>query len=388
MLDAAFFDTAPSRLGTDSIKYMTPPAPARADTIPMWVADMDFLPPPCVKGAVEKTLAQGIYGYTAVTAEYWEAVRAWIERRMGWETKAEWFVGVPNVLAGVSAAICAMTAEQDAVLLCEPVYYPFARIIRGLHRQLSVSPLREENGRYTFDFADIERKITEDHVRLLLLCSPHNPVGRVWTREELAELGHICCRHGVRILSDEIHADLVFTPHTPIASISGELANCTVTAMAPTKTFNLAGLPCAHLIIPNRQVRQAVSAACGAAGHGAANLLALAAARAAYREGDEWLDGLLDYLRGNYEELRAAFTEGSGVTVGPLEGTYLVWLDCRAFEPDAEKLNRFFLKEAGLWLDGGEMFGAGGAGFMRLNIACPRSTLREAIARLHSALQR
>lgn len=381
MFDRSFFDAVPDRSGTYSIKYGTPPPGAPADTLPLWVADMDFPSPPAVRAALERAPAQAVYGYTAPDDTYWDAIAAWIARRLAWQTERDWFVGIPNLLSGVAAAIDALSAPGDAVLLLQPVYYPFARIITGRGRRLVVSELREEDGRYTMDLADVERKLEQEDCRLLLLCSPHNPVGRVWTRGELNALGTLCLRRGVRILSDEIHADLVFTKHTPIASLSPELAAITVTAMAPTKTFNVAGLPAAHLIVPDAALRRDVRRACGAAGHGAANLMALAAARAAYTQGEDWLEGLLAYLRENRDLLARTFPVGAPVVARPVEGTYLSWLDCRALGLGGEQLGALFL-QGGLWLDGGTMFGAGGEGFMRLNFACPRVTLEEAIRRI------
>ena len=382
--DTAFFDAFRDRSGTGSIKYGTPPEGAPENLLPMWVADMDFLSPPAIGEALARTGKQGIYGYTEVGGAYWELLRSWYLRRMDWPTETDWYSYIPSVLGGVSAAILALTREDDGVLLLEPVYYPFKNIITGLGRKPVVSELREESGRYCCDFSDIDEKAS--HCKALLLCSPHNPVGRVWEREELEELGRICKKHDLSIISDEIHADLVYTPnrHIPMASVSPELAERTVTCMAPTKTFNMAGLAIAHLIIPNAELRRRVRRTCSAMGQGAANLMSIAAATAAYREGEAWLDGLLAYLKDSRELLYRVFPAGAKVHALPLEGTYLAWLDCRALSEDAEALEDAFLKKAGLWLDNGAMFGESGSGFMRLNFACPRDTLQEAIRRIES----
>ena len=385
--DTSFFDTVHSRRGTGSIKYGTPPADAREDVIPMWVADMDFPTPPAVAEALEQASRQVIFGYTAPDEAYSRLLASWYQRRMGWQIDTQWLSPLPSVLAGVSAAIRALTAPGDGVLLCQPVYYPFVRIISGCGRELTVSRLRLENGRYAFDFAHLDEELRKGRCKAFLLCSPHNPVGRVWRQEELQELGRLCCRHDVAIISDEIHADLVFAPHrhVPMASISPEVAARTVTCMAPTKTFNMAGLPAAHMIIPNAQLRRAVERVCAASGQGLWGVMSLAAATAAYSRGEPWLDGLLDYLKGNLALLYRAFPAGAPITAMETEGTYLSWLDCRPLGLSGQELDDFFLKKAGIWPDGGTMFGAGGEGFTRLNFACPRSVLQEAIGRIKRA---
>jgi len=385
--DTSFFDQVHDRRGTGSIKYGTPPAGAPEDVIPMWVADMDFPTPPVVAEAMARAAGQKIFGYTVPDAGYSQLLADWYGRRMGWQIDTAWLTPIPSVLAGVSAAIRALTAPGDGVLLCQPVYYPFARIITGCGRELMVSPLHLENGHYSFDFADIEKHLQDKKCKVFLLCSPHNPVGRVWKREELAELGRLCCEYDVKIISDEIHADLIFTPnrHVPMASVSPEIANRTVTCMAPTKTFNMAGLPAAHMIIPNEELRRTVERVCSASGQGLWGVMPLAAATAAYGQGEPWLEGLLDYLKGNLELLYESFPAGAPITALETEGTYLSWLDCRGLGMNGQELDDFFLKKAGIWLDGGTMFGTGGEGFQRLNFACPRSVLQKAIHRIQKA---
>ena len=385
--DRSFFDRVYDRRGTGSIKYGKPPAGAPEDVIPMWVADMDFPTPPAVVEAMERAAGQKIFGYTVPDESYSRLLADWYGRRMGWQLDVAWLAPIPSVLAGESAAIRALTTPGEGVLLCQPVYYPFARIITGCGRKLMVSPLRLENGHYHFDFADIEEKLRDPNCKVFLLCSPHNPVGRVWKREELAELGRLCCKYDVKIISDEIHADLIFTPnrHVPIASVSPEIAARTVTCMAPTKTFNMAGLPAAHMIIPNEDLRRAVQEICSASGLGLWGVMHLAAATAAYGQGEPWLEGLLAYLKGNLDLLYRSFPAGAPITAMETEGTYLSWLDCRGLRLNGQELDDFFLKKAGIWLDGGTMFGDGGEGFMRLNFACPRSVLHNAIGRIKKA---
>lgn len=385
--DTSFFDVIRDRAGTSSVKYGTPPPGAPADTIPMWVADMDFPSPPAIRKALEDAVTQEVFGYTEVDAAYWELLRAWYLRRMDWRTDVEWYSYIPNVLSGVSAAISALTEPGEQVLICEPVYYPFARIIRRLGRACVVSELLHTGEGYRLDFDDMAAKLKDERCKVLLFCSPHNPVGRVWRRDELERLAELCLRNDVSVISDEIHADLVYAPHrhVPFASVSEETAKRTITVMAPTKTFNLAGLPSAHLIISDVQLRSRVRRACSAAGHAAPNLLSLAASRAAYAEGEAWLEGLLAYLQGNLSALKSAIPRDSAISLGDVEGTYLAWLDCRAMGLDTRGLDGLFLRKAGLWLDNGEMFGRGGEGFMRLNFACPRAILREAVSRLQNA---
>ncbi|MBQ2062141.1 MAG: pyridoxal phosphate-dependent aminotransferase [Oscillospiraceae bacterium] len=385
--DHSFFDAPQDRRFTDSLKYGTPPPGAPADVIPMWVADMDFPTPPAVTAALRAAGERNIFGYTAVEPGHWDTVAAWYRRRMGWEIDKSWFSPVPSVLSGVSAAVRAFAAPGEGVALCQPVYYPFARIITGCGRSLRVAPLRLEGTRYTFDYDAIEKELRRKDCKVFLLCNPHNPVARVWTREELAKLGEICLRNDVVIVSDEIHADLIHAPyrHTPMASVSPEIARITVTAMAPTKTFNMAGIPAAHLIIPSEELRGKVRDMCWASGLAGWGVASMLAARAAYGESEPWLEGLLDYLRGNIALLYEAFPAGSPIACLPVEGTYLAWLDCRGLGLTEEELHDLFLKKAGVWLDDGSMFGTGGEGFMRLNFACQRATLTEAIRRVKDA---
>ncbi len=390
VLDTAFFDTVYNRRGTGSIKYDAAPKGYSSDNLlPMWIADMDFKSPPAVETALASVVQHGIFGYTDSNAAYDSALIQWYHHRMHWIIQSEWNLQVPGVMFGISAAIRALTAPGDAILICQPVYYPFTNIIRENGRNSIVSELHLENGRYIIDFNDLEHKIVTRAVKLFLLCSPHNPVGRVWTREELTELGRICCKHGVLIISDEIHSDFVYpgSQHIPIASLSEELANQTITCTSPTKTFNLAGLQAANLLIPNASIREAVYKACRATGYSHLNCMAIAATRAAYQHGAPWLDALLLYLQENIALLQQKFSDPDGniALIAP-EGTYLLWLDCRNLGLSDSQLAQFFLEKAGLWLHNGSTFGAGGSGFMRMNIACPKLTLLTAIQRLEQAL--
>ena len=274
-------------------------------------------------------------GYTDTGSDYYQLVAAWYQRRLSWTIDPDWILKVPGVMFGIAAAIRALSGPGDSVLICQPVYYPFAKIIPANNRKLVITELVLKNGRYEIDFADLEEKIRANAVKLLLFCSPHNPVGRVWTKEELLQVGRICGRSDVHIISDEIHSDFVFTdrPHIPSSSFQRTWRKGTVTCLSPTKTFNLAGLQAANIVIPHPRLRQRVYAECCATGYSNLNALAIAATKAAYRDGEPWLDALLSYLRGNYDVLAEAFSEQDPITLVRPEGTYLAWLDCRKLGP-------------------------------------------------------
>ncbi|MBR2668121.1 MAG: pyridoxal phosphate-dependent aminotransferase [Oscillospiraceae bacterium] len=386
--DQRFFDTVHDRRNTGAIKYdAQPPTAVEGDVIPMWVADMDFPSPPAVEEALLRRVRHGIYGYSDAGSDYDALVVDWYRRRLNWTVRPEWILKAPGVMPAIAAAIQALSEPGDGVLICQPVYYPFAQIIPANHRRLVVSQLRLTEGRYRIDFADLEAKL-QSGVRIFLLCSPHNPVGRVWTRDELLEIGRLCCKCDVILLSDEIHSDFVLSehPHIPVASLSEELAARTVTCTSPTKTFNLAGLQTANIIVPNGTLRKKMARQGYAAGLGAQNALSLTAAQAAYRDGEPWLEALLDYLRGGYDLLREAFPSDGPVSLIEPDGTYLAWLDCRKLGLPPKALANTLLKKTGVWLHNGATFGAGGEGFVRMNIACPRSVLSEAVARIRRAV--
>lgn len=361
--------------------------PSPQSIIPMWIADMDFKAPPTVTEALNRAVEHGIFGYTLTDNEYDELIISWYAKRMEWEIRPEWILKTPGVMFAIAASIIALTDPGDAVLICQPVYYPFAKVITENNRRLIVSELLFNNGRYEIDFTDLEEKIVKSSVKLFLICSPHNPVGRVWTKEELKHIGEICLRHDVIVISDEIHSDFIFEGrHTPIASLSKELADRTITCTSPTKTFNLAGLQAANIIISNDNLRSKVRKACLATGYSNLNTMAIVAAKAAYKDGEAWLDELLSYLKDNYNVLKSTFSERSNISLIHPEGTYLAWLDCRRMNRSDRELEDFFTNQAGIRLHLGTTFGAGGGGFVRMNIACPRSVLLEAITRIEKAL--
>lgn len=381
------FDTVHNRIGTGSIKYEQNRSHSPQSIIPMWIADMDFKAPPTVTEALNRAVEHGIFGYTLTDNEYDELIISWYAKRMEWEIRPEWILKTPGVMFAIAASIIALTDPGDAVLICQPVYYPFAKVITENNRRLIVSELLFNNGRYEIDFTDLEEKIVKSSVKLFLICSPHNPVGRVWTKEELKHIGEICLRHDVIVISDEIHSDFIFEGrHTPIASLSKELADRTITCTSPTKTFNLAGLQAANIIISNDNLRSKVRKACLATGYSNLNTMAIVAAKAAYKDGEAWLDELLSYLKDNYNVLKSTFSERSNISLIHPEGTYLAWLDCRRMNRSDRELEDFFTNQAGVRLHLGTTFGAGESGFVRMNIACPRSVLLEAVTRIEKAL--
>ncbi len=379
------FDRLVERRGSNSLKWDFGEAfTGYRDLLPLWVADMDFAAPPPVQKAIRRRAAHGIYGYSDRSAAYGQAVQGWMKRRFGWEIETEWLVWTPGIVTALNLAVQAFTRPLDKVVIQPPVYHPFSLAVTHNGRQLALNPLHLEDGRYRMDPEGLE-KLVDEGTRLLIFCSPHNPVGRVWSRQELLRLADICLRHGLIIVSDEIHADLVLPgcQHTPLASLSPDIAALTVTCTSPSKTFNLAGLQTSNLIIPGRELRQRFRQALAAAGLMLPNPFGIVALEAAYNQGEEWLEQLLGYLQGNFDFLRAFVSrEIPKLKVFPLEGTYLAWLDFRGFGLDAGRIKELLLKEAGLWLDDGASFGEGGSGFQRLNIACPRARLAEALERL------
>lgn len=384
--DSSFFDTVYERRGTSSLKYdLFPDDP---DVIQLWVADMDFKVAPAICEALEKTVKHGIFGYGIADGEYEKSVIGWYKRRMNWNIEATHIIKSTGVLSSTAAAVQGLSEEGDGVLICQPVYHPFAELIANNRRQTVISELKFCDGRYEPDFEDIEQKIKENSVKIFLLCSPHNPAGRVWTKEELKELGRICIKHNVKIISDEIHSDFIFCdrPHLPIASLSEELSDITVTCTSPTKTFNIAGIQAANIIVSNPQLRRKVNKACEAT-FGEMNIMATAAVKAAYNHGEEWLDGLLEYIKGNFEILRNAFPKDGKISLIEPEGTYLAWIDCRRALPDESDLGEYFLKNAKIRVHDGAIFGKGGKGFIRVNTACPRALLSEAVHRIENALK-
>lgn len=386
------FDTVPNRRGTNCFKYdFAREMGMPEDVLPLWVADMDFPTAPAVLERLHALAEHGIFGYTGVKDAYFSAVHNWYAQRFGWETQRSWLVTTPGVVFAIAIAIRAFTQKGDAILIQQPVYYPFANKVTENDRQLVVNPLVLKNGRYEMDFADMERKIVDYHVKMLLLCSPHNPVGRVWTKEELLRVGEICQKHGVLVVSDEIHADFTYAGHTHrvFASVKSEFADFTITCTAPSKTFNLAGLQNSNIFIPNRQLRHAYKKELSACGCGGTNCMGMAACQAAYEAGADWLEQLKQYLAGNLAYIRQFLREKlPDIALIEPDGTYLVWLDLRKLGLTEQQQRQLIVQDAKLWLDTGTLFGQGGEGFERINIACPRTTTQQAMQRLEHAVHK
>lgn len=386
------FDTVPNRRGTNCFKYdFAREMGMPEDVLPLWVADMDFPTAPAVLERLHALAEHGIFGYTGVKDAYFSAVHNWYAQRFGWETQRSWLVTTPGVVFAIAIAIRAFTQKGDAILIQQPVYYPFANKVTENDRQLVVNPLVLKNGRYEMDFADMERKIVDYHVKMLLLCSPHNPVGRVWTKEELLRVGEICQKHGVLVVSDEIHADFTYAGHTHrvFASVKSEFADFTITCTAPSKTFNLAGLQNSNIFIPTRQLRHAYKKELSACGCGGTNCMGMAACQAAYEAGADWLEQLKQYLAGNLAYIRQFLREKlPDIALIEPDGTYLVWLDLRKLGLTEQQQRQLIVQDAKLWLDTGTLFGQGGEGFERINIACPRTTIEQAMQRLEHAVHK
>lgn len=375
------FDTQISRRGTGSYKWDSAES---EDVLPMWVADMDFRTAPAIVDALEQRVKHGIFGYTRVTDSYYKAVTDWFARRHGWTIDREWIIYTSGVVPAISAIIKALTVPGDKVVVQTPVYNCFFSSIRNNGCEIVASPLLHIGNTFAMDYDDLEKKVADPKVKALLLCNPHNPAGRVWRREELVRIGEICIRHGVTVISDEIHCELVFSGHnyTPFASISDEFLQHSVTCISPSKAFNIAGLQIANIVCADASLRAKIDRAINDNEVCDVNPFGVIATQAAYNEGEEWLEQLLEYLYANYlymQEFCREHLPEFPLTV--LEGTYLVWMDCRVLGISSETLEQRLIDEAGLWLNAGTMYGAEGEGFMRWNIACPRATLTKGLKR-------
>ena len=398
------FDREINRRGTHSLKWgfmqdeedplrMKPTEAFFGENriLPMWISDMDFPSPrPVVEALVERA-GHGIYGYTGKTDSYCEAVVNWMRKRHGWEIAPEWICTTPGVVPALNMLVRAFAAPGERVLIQRPVYYPFFGAIENNGAEMVANPLVYENGRYRMDFGDLEEKARDPRVRLAILCSPHNPVGRVWTADELTRFGEICLKNDVLIVSDEIHGDLIYRGHTftPFARLGEAFAQNAITCTAPSKTFNLAGLHTSNIIISNPELRGRFEKTLQSNGLFGINAFGVVAVEAAYNHGEEWLAQVLDYLEGNLRYLEDYVSRRiPQVTVIRPEGTYLVWMDCRRLGLGKDGLKRLMLKEARVYLDEGFLFGPEGEGFERINIACPRSILAEALERIGNAIAR
>ena len=397
------FDHEINRKGTQSAKWgviQNPDNPSRWHAtddyfgedrvLPLWVADMDFPAPQPVVDALVRRARHGIFGYTIRTEAYDRAVVDWMQRRHGWAIEPEWIVSTPGVVPAVNLLVHTFSQPGEKVLVQRPVYYPFFNAIENNGAEIISSSLILDDGRYQMDFDDFEKKAADPATTLFILCSPHNPVGRVWTRAELARIGEICLNHQVLVVADEIHADLIYqgVTFTPFAIISDAMAQNTVVCTAPSKTFNLAGLHTSNIIISNDRLKRRFQQTLDSCGLGKwANPFGVLACETAYREGEPWLDQVMAYIQSNLDYLETFIPNNiPGIRVIRPEGTYLVWLDCRELGLDKWALKRLMLDKARIFPDEGFIFGPEGDGFERINIACPRSILQDALERIRRAI--
>lgn len=374
------FDKTIDRRATNSYKWDSAPE----GVLPMWVADMDFRTAPAIIDALQKRVAHGIFGYTRVPDAYYDAVTSWFSRRHGWDIDREWIIYTSGVVPAVSAVIKALTVPGDKVIVQTPVYNCFFSSIRNNGCEIVSNPLRRTADTYEMDFDALERCAADPRAKVMLLCNPHNPAGRVWTPDELTRLGNICLRNGVTVVADEIHCELVYQgfKYTPFASLSDAFLHRSVTCLSPSKAFNIAGLQIANIVAFDNDLRSRIDKAININEVCDVNPFGVAATIAAYNEGEEWFNQLVDYLHGNYEAM-AEFCrrELPEFPITRLEGTYLVWMDCSSLGMPSDALEHALLDDARLWLNAGTMYGAEGEGYMRWNIACPRSVMLDGLNR-------
>lgn len=380
------FDKIIDRYNTDALKYdFAKRKNMPEDILPLWVADMDFMAPDQVIKALVDKCEHGIYGYSESRQDYYDVLEQWFLKRFDWQINPRWLVKTPGVVYAVATAIRAFTNEGESVLIQEPVYYPFKESVNVNNRHIVINELVYKNNRYEIDFVNFERQIVEEKVKLFVLCNPHNPVGRVWTKDELIQIGDICVKHNVLVIADEIHADFINPghKHEVFASLKEVFADITITATAPSKTFNLAGLQISNVFIKNVRIKKEFKREIERSGYSQLNIMGIIACKAAYQYGEEWLEELKLYLEGNLNFVREQLnTYLPKVKLVEPEGTYLVWLDFSEYQLSDEELNKRMVHGAKVWLDGGTMFGQSGSGFQRINIASPRKLIKEGMSRI------
>ena len=383
-----WFDERIERLNTSSVKWeRTKEVFGTDDVLPMWVADMDFRPPQEVTEALKERIDHGIFGYTFIPPSTYEAITEWQKKRNGWDVHSSWVLFCSGVVPAIGVAIQSFTEPGDKVLLQSPVYTPFFEMVKVNGREVVNSPLVLKEGRYEIDFTSFEQALKQG-CKLFLLCNPHNPGGRSWTKEELLQIGELCKKYDCLIVSDEIHSDLVYKnrKHIPIAFLNEDLANRTITCIAPSKTFNLAGLQASALIIKNENLRDKFNHILKQQGFFTLNLFGIVGMETAYRYGESWLNQLLDYLQGNKELVQNYLAENlPQIKYMDPDGTYLLWLDCRNLGLGDKEIRKQLLEKGKLALEPGTKYGPGGEGFVRMNIACPRETLNDGLERLKRA---
>ena len=384
------FDEVIDRKNTNSLKYDFAVERGRpADVLPLWVADMDFRAPKPVLDALHSAVDHGIFGYSDVKENYYNAVSAWFDQNFGWKTQPDWLVKTPGVVFALAMAVRALTNPGDSVLVQPPVYYPFFSVIRDNERKVVENKLFYRDGRYEIDFMDFEEKIIQNRVKLFLLCSPHNPVCRVWTRDELQRVGEICLKHNVYVVSDEIHCDFAFPGHlhTVFLNACPKLADRSIICTAPSKSFNLAGLQVSNIWIPSKVIRNLFVREIDRSGYSQLNTLGLVACQAAYEHGGEWLEQCKSYLRNNLYYLRCFLAEKlPQIKLVEPEGTYFAWLDCSGLGLNRKELNDLIINTAKLWLDPGHIFGGNADQFQRIVLACPEEILQKALKQLERAV--
>lgn len=388
----SIFDEVITRTKTDCAKWdATANEGKPADVIPMWVADMDFKAPQAVIDALQKRVEHGVYGYTFISDEYRQIVVDWMQRRHQWTIDKDWIVPTPGVVTALKIAVNAYTKEGDAIIIQKPVYYPFDFSIEQNGRTKIENPVLFNGQSFSIDFEDFEQKIIEHNVKMYILCNPYNPIGKVWTKEELKKIGDICKKHGVIVVSDEIHHDFVFAPnvHTPFFEVNPSYKDFSIICTAPSKTFNLAGLHASNIIIANEQLKQTFIDCKSKMGISDPNIFGLEACKAAYSECDAWCDELVAYVKANFDYMDTYFKEHMPkLKLIQPQGLYLGWVDFRELGLNHEELEKFMLEKAKLWLDEGYIFGMQGAGFERFNVATPRSILKKALDGLYLALEK
>lgn len=383
------FDQIIDRRSTNSIKWSyLKKIYGDEDVLPMWVADMDFKSPNEVIKAMEERVKHGIFGYTDIPKSFYKSVVNWVKKRHGWNIDEEWIVFTPGVVTGLNLAVLSFSKKGDKIVLQPPIYPPFYTVIEKNEREVLNNPLKFNGTRYIMDIDDLEKDIDED-TKMLFLCSPHNPVGRVWNEEELKRLERVCLEKEILVVSDEIHGDIIYSgnKHIPIASISEDMAMNTITLMAPSKTFNIAGLHTSVAIIPNEEIRKEYKKTINLIGADTTNIFGLIGFEAAYSYGEEWLNELLIYLEGNLNFLMNYIEKNvPKIKAVRPEGTFLIWLDFRELGLSDEEIKNLMINKAKIGLNHGPTFGIGGSGFQRLNIGCPRSILEEGLLRIKNAI--
>ncbi|WP_077624985.1 MalY/PatB family protein [Sediminibacillus massiliensis] len=384
------FEETIQRTGTRSVKWdLLSSIYGSNDVLPMWVADMDLAVPEPVKEALVERAQHGIFGYTFTDQLINKSVTEWLKKRHQWDIKQSWILYSPGVISSLHMAVQALTEPGDRIMIQTPVYPPFYDLVNLHDRKLVKNPLRLQDDRYTMDFDHFESELQKG-VKAFILCNPHNPVGRVWTKDELEKVAELCLKHDALIFSDEIHADLIYPghKHIPIASLSEEINQQTITCMSPTKSFNLAGLQVSYLVTPDNKKRDAINHQFKKQGVHILNTMGITAVEAAYNEGEQWLDNLIQLLDKNKKLVESSFKDIPEIQVIPAEGTYLIWLDCRSMQMEHGALKKFMQEQAKVGLNDGVSFGEEGSGFMRMNIACPTVTVKEGIDRILLAVKK